>query len=130
MGRASDAPADACTLERPLFFSRKAPEETEDFYRLSVCRFNSDTMTFEVIMPNEIGAGSFVQKFGDYLVLQSDRKTTVYNELTSAYQSFDSANSSVEGDYIYLMMFEGDFGHQTGRPVFTGGQKILLRDIK
>lgn len=77
----------------------------------SLYRFDVDALSFEKVIDGEF-PGGFVQCYGDSYVFQTETKTTIWNSVTGTYRVYDSAEHTVEGDYIYLMTYTGDFYHQ------------------
>ena len=100
----------------PLFINNK-----------NVYTFNATTLSFEVIIENI--NGGFVQKYDNYYIIQNDTQTIIYNTDIKEYKIYDSANYSVEGKYIYLMTYTGDFYHQEYDNLKFKIQKYIIDDL-
>lgn len=100
----------------PLFINNK-----------NVYTFNATTLSFEVIIENI--NGGFVQKYDNYYIIQNDTQTIIYNTDIKEYKIYDSANYSVEGKYIYLMTYTGDFYHQKYDNLKFKIQKYIIDDL-
>lgn len=100
----------------PLFINNK-----------NVYTFNATTLSFEVIIENI--NGGFVQKYDNYYIIQNDTQTIIYNTDIKEYKIYDSANYSVEGKYIYLMTYTGDFYHQKYDNLEFKIQKYIIDDL-
>jgi len=97
----------------PLFTTGESGNDGND----SLYCFNTDTLSFETLIDG-VFPGGFVQRHGDCYVFQTKTETTIYNCATGAYQVYDSANHTVEGDSVYLMAYTGDFWRQWDVPTF------------
>ena len=106
MGRA-ELPVNTSALANPIFYADS--NDSNDYIR-KIVRFDSNTLTFKEIIPKEAqtSTGHYVQKHGDYLVLQSNTETVIYNEKSNISKSFNSTHYNVENGYIYLMTMYGD----------------------
>lgn len=71
-------------------------------------KFNSSTMTFEEIISKDFESG-FIQKYQDIYIIQSNKKTIVYNEKLEKYKIYDSVNYSIDNNNLYMMTYTGDF---------------------
>lgn len=100
----------------PLFINNK-----------NVYTFNATTLSFELIIENI--NGGFVQKYDNYYIIQNDTQTIIYNTDIKEYKTYDSANYSVEGKYIYLMTYTGDFYHQKYDNLKFKIQKYIIDDL-
>lgn len=124
-----DGPAMATTLENPLFsIVDKYSSTDSSIFKGDVYKFNSNNLSFEKKATKD-NRGGFVQKYDNYIILQTDIETVIYNEKTNKYKIYDSANYSVEDGYIYLMTYKGDFYDQQSSDLTFKIQKILLDDI-
>lgn len=101
-------------LENPIF------ENDKDIYV-----FNSKTMNFEKIIDNSV-YNRYVQKYGNYLIIENDTQIIIYNIDTQKYKKYSAVNYTVEGKYIYLMTYENDF--YTSDAQFKV-KKVLLDEI-
>ncbi len=95
------------TMEKPVFY---------DSQKRTIVEFNSESLSFDILVDTseyQIGQYDFTPKVGlkynNYLVVQFESNTIVYNYETKKYAVFDSCNYTVEGDYIYLMTYKGDY---------------------
>lgn len=100
----------------PLFINNK-----------NVYTFNTTTLSFEMIIENI--NGGFVQKYDNYYIIQNDTQTIIYNADIKEYKIYDSSNYNVEGKYIYLMTYTGDFYHQKYDNLKFKIQKYIINDL-
>lgn len=113
-----EGPTNICTNNNPMFNS----ENSSGIYT-----FNTSNLTFEKIIKNSING--FVQKYNNYYVFQSETETIIYNSDRNNYKVYKSANNNVEGGYIYMMTYTGDFYNQEYDNLTFRITKILLNDI-
>ena len=117
----------AMTSLYPLFSIVDKTDNNSNKSNGSIYKFNSKTLCFEKII--EKSGGGFLQRYGDYFILQSDNETVIYNDKNGKYKIYNSANYSVENDHIYLMTYSGDFYRQKKDNLKFKIKKIFFEDI-
>lgn len=110
-----------CSLKEPVFSVRS---------KESIVRFDSSTLTFKNIIDKvPYGYAGYVQKFDNYLVIQSFDEVIIYNEKTNTHFKYKSTHYNVENGYIYLMTWDSGFEEPSSSNMIFKVKKLYLDNM-